>query len=181
MIANVIGNQCVWFCAVAGAGRGLAWPGVVAAAGFVAWQVAIAPLPRGEMKLVALAVLLGLAVDGLAGGMGWVVYAAQSGSSWLAPTWILGLWAAFAVMLTVSLRALQGHLLLAAALGALGIPLAYLGAARGWEAVALNAPAWHGLAWLALAWALALPVMLYAARCTRTQTSGLGPRNEGTA
>lgn len=181
VIANVIGNQCVWLCAVAGAGRGWAWPGVAAAIGFVAWQVAIAPHPRGEMKLVAMALLLGLAVDGIAGGLGWIAYGAQVGSSWLAPTWILGLWAAFAVMLTVSLRALQTQLILSAVLGALGAPLAYLGAARGWEAVVMNAPAWRGLAWLALAWALALPVMLYAARRMRPAATGSDPHHEGTS
>ena len=39
--ANLIGYQLVWFSAVIGAGRGLAWPGVAAAGVFVAAQLAV--------------------------------------------------------------------------------------------------------------------------------------------
>jgi hypothetical protein len=164
VFANVVGNQCVWFCAVAGAARGLAWPGMVAATGFVAWQVLAARQPRVEVRLVLLALIAGSVVDGVAGGLGWLVYAAPQGVAWLAPAWILGLWAAFAVMLTVSLRALQTRLVFAALLGALGGPLAYLAAARGFAAVEFAAPAWRGLTWLAIAWGVALPMLLGAAR-----------------
>jgi hypothetical protein len=170
LLANVLGNQFVWFCAVIGAGRGLAWPGVVAAAGFVLWQVAVSPQPRVEVRLVMLALAVGAVIDGVAGGFGWLVYAAPLDAAWLPPAWILALWAAFAVMLTVSLRALQTRLALAALLGSVGAPLAYLGAARGWGAVEFTTPAWQGLAWLALAWALAMTLLLSAARAA---TAGL--------
>jgi hypothetical protein len=170
VIANIVGNQCVWLCAVAGAGRGWAWPGVVAAAAFVLWQLAIAPHPRVEVRLVVLALAVGLVVDGVAGGLGWLVYDVPQGVSWLAPVWILALWAAFAVMLTVSMKALQTRLALAALLGGLGAPLAYLAAARGWGAVEFIAPTWHGIAWLALAWSIAMPLLLHAAR-TATATA----------
>lgn len=173
LIANVLGNQCVWLCAVAGAGRGWAWPGVVAATAFVLWQVAIAPQPKVELRLVALALAVGAVVDGVAGGLGWMVHAAPQASPWFAPAWILALWAAFAVMLTVSLKALQTRLALAALLGAVGAPLAYLAAARGWGAVEFTAPAWHGLAWLATAWSIALPALLVAARTASASGPGL--------
>lgn len=181
LIANVLGNQCVWLCAVSGAGQGWAWPGVLAATAFVLWQVAIAPQPKVELRLVAMAVLVGAVVDGVAGGLGWVVHAAPQASPWIAPAWILGLWAAFAVMLTVSLKALQTRLALAVLLGAVGAPLAYVGAARGWQAVEFTAPAWQGLAWLAITWALALPALLIAARTASSPRSALESKPAGVA
>ncbi|WP_146907351.1 DUF2878 domain-containing protein [Arenimonas daejeonensis] len=179
VIANIVGNQCVWLCAVAGAGHGWAWPGVVAAAGYVLWQLAVAPHPRVEIRLVALALVVGLVVDGVAGSQGWLVYAVPQGVSWLAPVWILALWAAFAVMLTVSLKAFQTRLALASLLGGLGAPLAYLAAARGWGAVEFATPDWRGIAWLAFAWALALPLLLHAARTATAAAPDTGRSHAG--
>lgn len=50
--------------------------------------------------------------------------------------------------------------LVASVFAAIGGPLAYLGAARGFDAVAFPAPAWPALAWLAACWAVALPLLL---------------------
>ncbi|MGN7839447.1 DUF2878 domain-containing protein [Stenotrophomonas sp. 22385] len=173
---NVIGNQLVWLCAVVGAGQGLRWPALLAAAVYVASQFAMSAQPGVEVRLLGVGVLCGLAVDGIAGATGQVVYAAAWPSAWLAPAWILALWAAFAMTLTVSLKVLQRRLWLAAALG-LVAPLAYLSAARGWSAVAFPAPSWQGVAVLALGWAVALPLL---ATCARHWQRGAGPAGTNT-
>ncbi|WP_314105011.1 DUF2878 family protein [uncultured Stenotrophomonas sp.] len=161
--ANVIGNQGVWLCAVIGAGHGLRWPAVLAATVYVLSQLAWAARPAVDLKLLGVALLCGVVVDGVAGGSGRVVYAAAGPSPWMAPVWILALWAAFAMTLTVSLKALQHRLWLAALVGLLA-PLAYLSAARGWSSVAFAAPAWQGVAMLAAGWAVALPVLAACAQ-----------------
>ena len=56
---------------------------------------------------------------------------------------------------------------LAALLGAIGGPLAYLAAARLAGAVAFAAPAARGLAALALGWAVALALLAQVARAGR--------------
>ncbi len=162
--ANVIGNQLVWLCAVIGAGHGLRWPALLAAAVYVGSQLAVAPQPWVELKLLLLALGCGLLVDGLAGASGTVRYAAGSALPWLAPVWILALWAAFAMTLTVSFAVLQRRLWLAALVGLLLAPLAYLSAARGWSAVSFSVPHWHGLALLGAGWAIALPLLAGCAR-----------------
>lgn len=161
--ANAIGNQLVWLCAVIGAGHGLRWPALLAAAAYVASQLLLSSHPTVELKLLGVALLCGLVVDGVAGGSGQVVYAAAWPGAWLAPVWILALWAAFAMTLTVSLKVLQRRFWLAALLGMIA-PLAYLSAARGWSAVMFPAPSWRGVALLAVGWAVALPLL---ARCAR--------------
>jgi hypothetical protein len=157
--SNVIGNQLVWLCAVIGAGHGLWWPALLAAAVYVASQLAWSPRPSVEARLMGVAIGCGLVVDGLAGGAGRVVYAAAHPSTWLAPLWILALWAAFAMTLTVSFAVLQRHLRVAALVGLLLAPLAYLSAARGWSSVTFAAPTWQGVAMLGLGWAVALPLL----------------------
>lgn len=156
--------QAVWFVAVIAAGHGHAWPGTLAAAAFVAAQWLLAPRRVGMAMLLGLALLIGALVDGALALSGWARYSAAWPSPHAAPGWILGLWCAFATTLTGSLRMLQTHLSAAAALGAIGAPLAYLGAARGWGSVAFAEPAWRGLALLALGWALALPALAWSAR-----------------
>lgn len=161
--ANVIGNQLVWLCAVVGAGHGLRWPAVLAAAAYVASQLWLSAHPGVELRLLALAMACGLVVDGIAGATGVVVYAAHD-ATWLAPVWILALWAAFAMTLTVSFSVLQRHRVAAALVGLLLAPLAYLSAARGWEAVRFTDPSWQGVLLLGIGWALALPLLAAYAR-----------------
>lgn len=163
-LVNVLGNQAVWFVAVIAAGQGRALPGVLAAAVFVLSQLWLASRRTDEIRLVGLAILCGLMVDGVASAQGWVIYRAASFGDLVAPPWILALWASLAVTLNSAMRALQSRLWMGALLGGIGGPLAYLAAARGWEAAQFAAPAWHGMAWLAVAWAIALPALLWVAR-----------------
>lgn len=162
--ANVIGNQLVWLCAVIGAGHGLRWPALLAAAVYVGSQLAMSPQPGVELRLLGVALLCGLLVDGVAAGSGWVQYAAGNDPAWLAPVWILALWAAFAMTLTVSFAALQRHLRIAALVGLLLAPLAYLSAARGWASVSFSEPRWHGIVLLGVGWSMALPLLAACAR-----------------
>lgn len=161
---NLIGYQAVWFCAVIGAGRGLAWTGVLAAVAFVAWQLSLSQNRAVEIKLLALALVLGSLVDGWLAARGWAMYAAPWPTTAFAPAWILALWAAFSQTVTQSLALLMRHAWLALAFGAVGGPLAYLGASRGFDAVALVPPDSRALAWLAVGWGFAMPVLAVAAR-----------------
>ena len=159
--ANLIGYQIVWFSAVIGAGQGLAWPGVVAATLVIAAQLAASATARADLRLAGGAVLCGVALDGSLSALGWARYAADA---WPAPLWILALWAAFALTLNHSLAYLRPRPWLACVFGAVGGPLAYWGAARGWQPVQFEAPAWRATAALAAGWALALPALTAGAR-----------------
>jgi hypothetical protein len=163
---NLLGYQATWFVAVIAAGRGLWWPGVLAALAFAASQLALARDRTRMLLLFAAALPIGAIVDGALAHAGVLRYAAPSPAlpAGGAPLWILGLWLAFAATLQCSLAFLQRRRWLAAALGAIGAPLAYLGAAQGWQAVAFAAPSALGLLALAGAWALALPVLATIAR-----------------
>lgn len=160
---NFLGYQLVWFCAVIAAGRGLAWPGALAAAVFVGWQLAVSPMRGADARVLAIALPLGVLIDGTLAASGLAHYAAPWPSASFAPIWILGLWGAFAMTLNHTLRFLHGRALVAAAFGAIGAPLAYLGAARGWHAVEFAAPDWRGLSLLALGWGAAMALLAHLA------------------
>lgn len=163
-LVNFAGYQLVWFCAVIAAGRGLAWPGVLAAAVFIVWQLAVSEQRGADARLLLVALPTGALIDGALAASGAAAYAAPWPSTGFAPVWILGLWCAFAMTLTHTLRFLHGRTALAALFGAIGGPLAYLGASRGWGAVEFAPPRWPALAWLALGWGVAMPVLAQLAQ-----------------
>lgn len=158
---NLLGYQLVWFLLVRGAAGGrLVWP-LLAGALFVLIQLATAAHVRHELRLLVAALLIGVAVDGMAAATGWLRYASPSPAlpPGGAPVWILMLWACFSTTINRSLAVLRERPWLAAFLGGLGAPMAYLAAARGWGAVQFSP--WPGAAWIAASWALALPLLLF--------------------
>lgn len=162
-LLNLLGNQLVWLCAVAGAGRGWQWPALLASALYIASQLYSAAQPRTELRLLLLALVCAWLVDALAAASARVDYAA-SPFGWAPPPWIMALWAAFAMTLTSSMSFLRRHWLLPLTFGLLLAPLAYLSAARGFGAVHFAAPAWQGLLLLGVGWSVALTLLVSSAR-----------------
>src|SRR5690606_21303662 len=124
---------------------------------FALWQLSLSRQRWLELRLVGAALVAGVVIDG--GLVATRVLRYEASAIALpaggAPLWILALWSAFALTLTQSLRWLQHRPWLAAAFGAIGGPLAYLGAARGFGALAFVAPGWIAMVALAFGWALA--------------------------
>jgi hypothetical protein len=159
--ANFIAYQLVWFVVVASAGRDAPAIGIVAALTFVALQLAISTERASDISLVVIAVVLGFGIDGTLATTGLVRYAALP-DLWPAPPWILALWAAFAMTWNHSLAWLRGRPIIAALLGAVGGPVAYLAAAHGFDAVALPASRATSLAVLAIGWGIALATLSWS-------------------
>ena len=161
---SLLGYEAVWFIAVIGAGHGMAWPGVLGMLVYALLQLLIARNWRTDLSLMAVALVFGFVLDGALIRSGLASYAAGWSGVAVAPAWILALWGTFALTFSQSLRYLQTRLGLAALLGLVGGPLAYLGAARGWHVVTFADPAWRGLLVLGIGWALATPVLAWLAR-----------------
>jgi hypothetical protein len=169
-----VAYEAVWFITVIGAGHERAWPGLLAVAMFAVWRLRMSVRRPLELRLMALALGLGLLLDGGLADKGLLVYAAAWPAG-IAPAWILGLWLAFALTIVPLFGFLRGRPWLAAALGGIGGPLAYLGAARGWQAVRFTPPAWHALLWLSIGWGIALPLLVVLADYwSRATTKRLG-------
>jgi len=162
-LANAIGYQLVWLISVAGAAHGMPRVGPLAAIGFVLAMFAFGGGSRDDLRLIPLVLLVGLFVDSGWILCGWIDFAAPWPSTRFAPGWMLGIWLAFAMTLNHSLAFLKRRHALAALLGAVGGPLAYWSAARGFGVVHFDAPLSIVMPSLAIAWAALIPLLLHVA------------------
>jgi len=164
-VLNAVAYQLVWFATVFGAGRGLWWVGPLAALIFLTLHLVVVLRDdderRRDLVLVAAAVACGLVIDGVLAGSGAIVFApaAPALPPEGAPLWMLALWASFALTLRHSLSAVTRRPVLAALLGMIGGPLAYLGAARASGVLSFPEPRVMTLAMLAGGWCLALGLL----------------------
>ena len=158
-LVNFIVFQSAWFAAVLGAAQQQPLWGTACLCGAIAWHLAVSRRPGQEAKLVVAAALLGTAVESLLLAQGHVAYASGQPIGWLAPYWIVALWAELAIALNVTLRWLKGRPWLAAGIGAVAGPLSFASGVRLGAASFVSAPA--ALGSLALAWAVALPLLMW--------------------
>jgi len=158
LLLNVAAFQVGWFACVLGAAYGWPWAGVAVAMAIVALHLSRAVLPLEELKLIALALVIGALWDTLLVKLGWIAYPRETLITNAAPHWILALWALFATTLNVSMRWLKQQPLLALIAGAVGGPLSYWAAAR-LGAVQFVEPVALVIA-MALGWALIMPGLM---------------------
>ena len=172
--------QAGWFICVLGAAHGFPW--AAAAVGLLPVLIHLG-LVRDRWRqgsLLAFALLLGMVVDGFHLHTGVLIFTGGSLHGALPPAWILMLWIQFAMTLHGSLAWLIGRPVLGAILGGVGGALAY------WAGVRLGAAAFGAdlsrcLLQIGLTWVLATPILLIAARMTRSTADqslyrGLGVR-----
>ncbi|MET0660020.1 MAG: DUF2878 domain-containing protein [Steroidobacteraceae bacterium] len=150
---NIAAYQAVWFACVLTAANGAAWMGIVLALIVVGVHVALAANIALEFKLIGAAIAIGLLVDSALTRSGQIAFAAGAWADGWAP-WMLALWAAFATTLNHSLRWLMDRRVLAAMMGAVGGPLAYLAGAK-LGALQIPSPE-TALPFIAVAWAAAM-------------------------
>lgn len=154
--------QAAWTAAVLGAAGG--WPllGVGAVAAALAWHLSRSALPAQELRLALAVTAVGLVFETLRLPLRDTVYPSGQPLAALPPYWLIALWALMAISLNVTLRWLRGRLALAALVGALGGPLAFLGGVRLGGAQFTD-PA-GALTGLALGWALLMPLLVALAQ-----------------
>jgi hypothetical protein len=180
--ACLIGYQLVWFAAVIGAEHGLPWPGLVGMLIYASIQIGLTGQLKTHLSLMATAIVMGCVVDGGLAWSGLAHYRAPWPSPSFAPLWIVSLWATFSLTFTISLAYLQKRLWVAVLFGAIGGPVAYLSASRGFHVVTFADPSWHGLFFLGAGWAIATPMLAWiAGRAPAAQISSTTPLSEHAA
>jgi hypothetical protein len=173
--ANLIGFNLVWFALVIGAARGLWWVGLLALVIFAVATLATSPWPRTDARLVALALGIGLVFETFLVQAGILRFESALPWATVAPLWMLGLWANFALSINHSLGFLGGRPVAAAILGAVAGPLAYWSAASVFDAADILAPLAVAMAALAIGYAVATPVLTELAYRWRTAEGSARP------
>lgn len=161
LVINIVIYQVCWLACILGAANGMPLLGVAIVALAAAYHLYSARSAGPELALLVIAAIIGAAWDSLLVAAGWLVYPNGTLLQGTAPYWIVALWVSFATTFNVSLRWFKDHLALAALLGAIGGPLAFLAGERLDGVVFTSYPA--GLTALALGWAVLMPLMLLIA------------------
>jgi hypothetical protein len=160
---NYLGFQLGWFACVGGAARGRPWLGPAAAAALIGLHLAAVPDRARELRRLAAVGVFGAAVESAAIALGLYGYAGGWGIWWLAPAWIVALWALLGATFESSLSWLSRKPRLAALFGAVGSPLSFSAGVR-MGAAGFVAPPPVALAALAVLWAAALPLAFAVSR-----------------
>ena len=121
-------------------------------------HVAVARRPREELAFVVAVVAGGFLVESLVVMQGHIVYPSGQPVAWLAPYWIVALWALLATAPNVTLRWLKRRPVLAAVLGAICGPASFLAGVRLGGARFVDAT--PALVTLAVTWAVLMPALM---------------------
>ncbi len=159
---NFILFQTAWISCVIAGGSVWHWFGTLVIGVVVAMQLVQADLPQMEIRLIAIALMIGMIWDSLLVMMGLTQYQYGQLLPGFAPHWIIALWALFACTMNLSLRWLKPRLLMAALLGAVGGPLAYY-AGQKLGAVTFGHTQTTLIA-LAIGWGVFTPMLAYLSR-----------------
>jgi hypothetical protein len=161
VLINFVLFQSAWLlCVIAGA-QDQPLLALLAVGTAVGVHLVRAPRPLPELLLILLTAWFGALWDGALAGFGWLHYPSGAFMTWLAPHWLIGLWVLFATLLNVSLRWLRNRYALAAGLGAIGGPLAFLAGAQ-LGAVSFPDPVIAFPA-IAVGWIFATPFLVWLA------------------
>lgn len=161
MILNFILFQVAWFACVAGAAAGKPFLGVVVTFFVLLWHLYQAKQYKIELKLILSVLITGATFDQMMLSFHFIEYAHHGWGNSVVPVWILALWLGFATTLNASLAWMQGKAIVAVLFGAVGGPLAYLGAQK-LGAVVL--PGFTSYIVLSIGWAVLTPCFLIIAR-----------------
>ncbi|MDZ7804527.1 DUF2878 domain-containing protein [Thiohalophilus sp.] len=160
-LINFLLFQVGWFSGVLGAAWNLALYGSLTMLMILISHLFVSRNPASEILLVLFAIVLGTLWDSWLLMQGWLSFNNGMWHAYLAPHWIILLWALFATTMNHSLGWLKHRYLLAGMLGAIAGPAAYYAGAR-LGAVELLHPEAALLA-LSVGWAAWTPLLVYVA------------------
>lgn len=162
---NVALNYAAWFSVAMLAAQGEF--GLAVVPSVVALVIHLGMMPalkrRPELVLSAAAIPLGLVVETISMAAGATQYAEGATYGGLPPAFMIGLWAAFATLINVSLAWMKDRLWLAVLFGALASGLSYFAGSKI-GALTLGEPVWQSLVTIGAVWAVAFPVLILVAR-----------------
>lgn len=150
--------QALWLACVLYGAVAHGWPLLLIALGLTYVHLQLSEGWQAALPLL-LTVLLGMVADQMVYHFGWITFTAQASSAPFIPLWMVALWLGFSSSLNENFSWLRAKPLLAILFGAIGGPVAYLGAEK-LGAVVLTMP-FYSSVWIAMSWGILMPLMLW--------------------
>lgn len=169
-LINFILFQLVWVGFVVGAANDFIILGVLALVIMLLWQLWPSRRANSDLGLIVASMLVGCVTGTLWAASGLVEFHSHWPLDWLAPWWIIAMWASFGATLNHSLLWIQRSPWLAAVLGAIGGPASYAAAARI-GAVTID-DFWLTMALMSVAWFVALLILMRVAGVCSLEKKG---------
>jgi hypothetical protein len=156
-VINFIAFQLAWLACVLGVANEHALAATLFVVAVIVLHLTLAHRRIPEVLLIAVTALVGFIWDSSLVALGLMNYPTGKFALGFAPYWTVAMWALFATSLNLSMTWLKGRTQLAALLGAVGGPMAYLVGER-LGGVQMPDPL-LALGVQALGWAVLLPVL----------------------
>jgi hypothetical protein len=158
LLVNFIGFQVGWFACVLGAAIDKELLGMIIALGIVIYHVVAQADSINELKLVLVAVVIGLFWETWVLSLNILHYPSHPEASFWAPHWLIMMWALFATTINLSMGWLKGRWVLAVFMGAIFGPLAFVAGEKLGAVVFLDSTL--SMITLAIGWGLLMPLLL---------------------
>jgi len=158
IVVNIILFQIGWFACVMTAASNQPLMGAVISMFILVSHVLMSKQYKQEIRIIVIAMLIGLLWDSLIVSAGWITYTSGMLSDFMAPYWIVLMWALFATTLNYSLSWMKSRLLLSAVFGAVAGPLAYYAGMKLGAVEFVNEV--NALVALSIGWAIFTPLLL---------------------
>lgn len=171
-LVNFVGFQAGWWGCVWGSAQGNWWIGPVLVAVAIAVHLALNGNRRGELALMLIAGLLGLALDGLLTAGGLLRFPGYEGPNvGPLPLWMLALWINIAPTLGSALGWMRRRYVLGALFGFLGGPTTYY-AGTTFGALMFAPDTYESWGALAITWTVAMVALQVATeRCLPAESA----------
>jgi len=158
-IYDLIGFKICWVMCAFSTKWGLPYLGPIISLMFILVHLMIVKFKLRDIKIISLAVMLGLIIDSVFFQFDLITYEGGILSEFeIAPFWILSMWGGFAVTLLYTLNTIKKRYAISALIGVIGGPLSYnAGVQIG--SITINV----SIAYVALAisWGLIIPLLFY--------------------
>lgn len=160
IIQNLISFKVGWVACVMFAAAGMPLMSIASVGAVIALHLITVAAPAKEALFLLSAMVVGLAWESGLVALGVVGYTEHT-SVWLAPLWIVAMWALFATTINHGLSWVKKYWVYAVLAGALGGPMAFYGGA-GLGAVTFENTA-LALLVIGAGWAILLPLLVLIA------------------
>lgn len=130
ILINFVLFQIGWFACVVSVASQLEWIALLSISVILVIHLLLVKDRLLELQLILTAGTVGLILDSTLISLSVFSPANQSGLSSLAPLWLVGLWMLFSITINHSMRWLHGRYVMAAILGFVFAPIAYLAGQR---------------------------------------------------